>query len=180
VCWAEGPGLQPSTLLSSVRLSLQHLGCAMTGSRLLRIALIAVGVLLAGWLVLWMQNGEESTVVTDGAHCAICGKELPTQFQSSGECPYCLLKQGGKGRSASPGQSRRYLVPAILIGLFVALVGAHLVIMLRSHKRGAKEEPVCYFKCPGCKRKLRYPARQAGHVGRCPTCHKHLLFPSTA
>jgi hypothetical protein len=68
----------------------------------------------------------------------------------------------------------------IWIGLgLVALVGLGAVFLfLRS--RAPKEEPILHFNCPGCGRKLRYKARQAGHSGKCPRCERPLIFPGEA
>jgi hypothetical protein len=43
--------------------------------------------------------------------------------------------------------------------------------------RTPTEEPVHHFRCPGCQRRLRYRARQAGHKGQCPNCGRGLTFP---
>jgi LPXTG-motif cell wall-anchored protein len=62
----------------------------------------------------------------------------------------------------------------LMIGIPAGLgVGAFLFV--RSRK--PKEEPVHYFRCPSCKRKLKYLARQAGHKGMCGTCKEKFVFP---
>jgi hypothetical protein len=43
--------------------------------------------------------------------------------------------------------------------------------------RANREEPVYHFRCPSCKRKLRYFARQVGHRGMCGNCKQQLTFP---
>jgi hypothetical protein len=43
--------------------------------------------------------------------------------------------------------------------------------------RRPKEEPVFHFRCPGCKRRLRYRARQVGHRGECSHCRQAITFP---
>ena len=41
-----------------------------------------------------------------------------------------------------------------------------------------KEEVVHHFRCPSCKRKLKYFARQVGHKGMCGSCREHFVFPT--
>ena len=50
--------------------------------------------------------------------------------------------------------------------IFLAAAGAFFFVRLR--KSGG--EAVYHFRCPGCKRKLRYHARQVGHRGMCSHC----------
>jgi hypothetical protein len=145
--------------------------------------MVAVGLLFLGWVLFFLPKDEGATVVTDSNHCPVCGKELPPIALSTGECPYCLLKKGGRGRALGgvASEPRRFLFPAVLIAVFLGLAGTHAVLFFRSRRREVEqEEPLCYFKCPGCKRKLRYPARQAGNLGRCPTCRKPVRFPASA
>jgi hypothetical protein len=49
------------------------------------------------------------------------------------------------------------------------------VFVVRARK--PKEEPLHYFRCPSCKRKLKYLAHQAGHKGMCSTCKEKFVFP---
>jgi hypothetical protein len=44
-------------------------------------------------------------------------------------------------------------------------------------QRLVTEEKPLYFSCPGCRHKLRYRARQAGHRGMCNNCKTKLKFP---
>lgn len=46
-----------------------------------------------------------------------------------------------------------------------------------TRKRDPKPVEYLNLNCPGCKRKLRYLPRQAGHSGTCPRCNKALRFP---
>jgi hypothetical protein len=43
--------------------------------------------------------------------------------------------------------------------------------------RPREEEPL-YFRCPGCRHKLRYYARQVGHRGMCSNCKEKFVFPA--
>jgi hypothetical protein len=63
------------------------------------------------------------------------------------------------------------LIVAVPIMLIIGVV-----LVLR--KRKPREEAVLHFRCPNCKRRLRYFARQAGHKGRCNSCKESLIFPS--
>ncbi|MBI1914694.1 MAG: hypothetical protein HYS12_08150 [Planctomycetes bacterium] len=64
----------------------------------------------------------------------------------------------------------------VLLALGAVLATAAGVwVYLRLRK--PKEEPFYHFRCPGCKRRLRYRARQAGHAGECSNCGRALTFP---
>jgi hypothetical protein len=64
------------------------------------------------------------------------------------------------------------IVVLVAVGL-AAAGGGFFFLRLRK----GKEEPVHYFRCPGCHRKLRYHARQVGHKGMCGHCKEQLTFP---
>jgi hypothetical protein len=71
-----------------------------------------------------------------------------------------------------------WVLTAVGMVLVAAVVGSYLVPMLRRSRHTA---PVYdHFNCPGCKRRLRFLPRQAGHRGRCPTCKRDLTFPVPA
>lgn len=62
----------------------------------------------------------------------------------------------------------------LLVGVPVmGVVGAFLFL----RGRQPKEEIFQYMRCPGCKRKLKYHARQAGHKGACSNCKETFVFP---
>lgn len=66
----------------------------------------------------------------------------------------------------------------VLLALGAAVVvAAGVWVYLR--QRAPTEEPFYHFRCPGCKRRLRYRARQAGHKGECSNCGRGLTFPPT-
>jgi hypothetical protein len=60
------------------------------------------------------------------------------------------------------------------------LVAAVVAGCLHSIRRRSRQKEPAYnhFRCSGCKRRLRYLTRQAGHRGRCPTCKRELTFPN--
>lgn len=62
----------------------------------------------------------------------------------------------------------------VIVVSLVALAGG-VFVWLRS--RTPKEEPILHFRCPGCSRRLRFRARQAGNAGRCSHCGRDLKFP---
>ena len=68
-------------------------------------------------------------------------------------------------------------IPAwILIGIVILLAGANSYILWR--RRPSKIiEPIYHFQCPGCRRKLKYRARQVGNQGMCPQCRQRWVFP---
>lgn len=66
----------------------------------------------------------------------------------------------------------------IILGVVVFLVAAGAFFFVRLRKSDA--EAVYHFRCPGCKRKLRYHARQVGHRGMCSHCKESLTFPAVA
>jgi transcription initiation factor IIE alpha subunit len=60
-------------------------------------------------------------------------------------------------------------IAALAVGVFVFLRG-----------RVKKEDPVYHFRCPKCRRRLRYHARQAGHKGKCSNCGNDVTFPHSS
>jgi hypothetical protein len=65
----------------------------------------------------------------------------------------------------------------------VAILGVLFVcgfFLYRWLKRSGREEPVYHFSCPGCRRRLKFRARQAGHRGMCSNCKTNLEFPVPA
>ena len=61
----------------------------------------------------------------------------------------------------------------VAIPLFIG-IGAFLFF----RRRSPKIEPPIYFRCPGCKRKLKYASRQVGHKGMCSSCREQFVFPA--
>jgi prepilin signal peptidase PulO-like enzyme (type II secretory pathway) len=46
--------------------------------------------------------------------------------------------------------------------------------------RRAPTEKAYYFRCPGCRHKLRGFVRQVGHKGQCQNCREVFTFPPPA
>jgi hypothetical protein len=72
------------------------------------------------------------------------------------------------------------LLWVVIGGVVLALaVGAYLVLLMR-WRRGPTEGAFLHFRCPGCKRRIRFRARQSGHTGQCSHCGAKLTFPPAA
>ena len=68
------------------------------------------------------------------------------------------------------------LIWVIIAGVVIALaVGAYL--FMRRSPSGSGEKTYLHFRCPGCKRRLRFQASQAGRSGQCSHCGSKLTFP---
>ena len=68
------------------------------------------------------------------------------------------------------------VIPVILLSIVAILICANAFVYWR--RRPAKvQEPIYHFQCPGCRRKLRYRARQVGNQGMCPRCRQRWVFP---
>ena len=65
----------------------------------------------------------------------------------------------------------------IIVAVAVVLAAAAGFFYLRSRSGKKTEEDYLNFNCPGCRRKLRYRSRQAGHAGACPRCNQSFKFP---
>jgi hypothetical protein len=66
------------------------------------------------------------------------------------------------------------MMPLLLLGILVSLA-AGVFVFLRWRK--PKQEAVYYFRCPRCRIKLHYYARQAGHQVVCNSCKEKFTFP---
>jgi ribosomal protein L37AE/L43A len=63
----------------------------------------------------------------------------------------------------------------VVVGVIGFFLVVGVVLFVRS--RQTREEEVLHFRCPNCKRKLRYHPRQAGHKGMCNSCKGTITFP---
>jgi hypothetical protein len=62
----------------------------------------------------------------------------------------------------------------LIIGIPIAIAVA---VFLFWRSRPPKAEEILYFRCPGCKRRLKYRPRQIGHKGMCSNCKDQFTFP---
>jgi hypothetical protein len=68
----------------------------------------------------------------------------------------------------------------IWIVVILGVVGTSGIFLYRIRRNSKREEPVYHFNCPGCRRRLKFFARQAGHRGMCANCKTNLEFPVPA
>lgn len=64
----------------------------------------------------------------------------------------------------------------VIVSLAVVLVlavGGYFFL----HRRPREDDNFYHFRCPRCKRRLRYLAKQVGHKGKCSNCGGDVLFP---
>jgi hypothetical protein len=61
----------------------------------------------------------------------------------------------------------------LALGALAAAAGVWAYLRLRT----PGEEPVYHFRCPGCRRRLRYRRAQEGHAGKCSHCGHGVIFP---
>jgi hypothetical protein len=64
----------------------------------------------------------------------------------------------------------------VVAGVVVAVVVGAFLLVKKMRSR-PKVEEYLHFRCPGCKRRIRFRGRQAGHVGQCSHCGNKLTFP---
>jgi hypothetical protein len=66
----------------------------------------------------------------------------------------------------------------VVIVAVVLMAAVGVFLFVRSRK--PREVASYYFRCPSCKRKLKYFARQVGHKGMCGSCKEQFVFPVPA
>jgi predicted Zn-ribbon and HTH transcriptional regulator len=141
-------------------------------------ALGALLVIVLGLLIFAASTAKKTgTRSKDPTVCEFCGG---TSFNKAGECPACMASMGIDAYRAKRESKNWYNSPAIaavVIILLCILFLVHIVLLLR--KFSWKKEVVVYYyvRCTKCGRKLRYKSSQINHLGRCPLCHKPILFP---
>ena len=148
-------------------------------SYITKIALVAVGLLCLGSVVLYFLTASPKKIggATDETHCPDCGRELPPYAQKSGECPFCKMEILAGKRSPKQAGGNSPVVMLVLVALFVVLLGVHVFAVVRNRKKQAAEEPSYPLFCPKCHRKLRYRHSQGGRLGQCPMCKRPIPFP---
>jgi hypothetical protein len=66
----------------------------------------------------------------------------------------------------------------VLVAVGLVLAGGGLVCWFV--RRGGRRRAVTefyHFRCPRCKRRLRFQPRQVGHQGACSSCRQAVTFP---
>jgi hypothetical protein len=144
------------------------------------------GLLLIGLLIvgkqLWGER-EPAPASKDTSRCPDCGRELPGQAKVTGECPYCKLAQrrtdqDGEGQPSGSETSVRPL--AVVLGMFVVgAAGAYIYLRRKKTQPVGPNMEFSTFRCPSCKRKLRFCTTKAGQKGLCPGCRRICIFPGT-
>lgn len=66
--------------------------------------------------------------------------------------------------------------PIVLVALIV-VVGAAVGGYLFLKRPQGDPQAFHHFRCPACRRRLRFQQRQVGHQGQCSNCGKPVIFP---
>jgi LPXTG-motif cell wall-anchored protein len=66
---------------------------------------------------------------------------------------------------------------AVTAGAAAALAAGGYLLLRRRRRRQEGAAAYHHFRCPGCRRRLRFLSRQAGHRGQCSHCGPAVTFP---
>lgn len=69
------------------------------------------------------------------------------------------------------------------IVLVICVVAAGIIagiFLVVRRWRSREDDSFYHFRCPKCKRRLRYLARQVGNNGKCSNCSADVVFPPTS
>ena len=66
---------------------------------------------------------------------------------------------------------------AVIAGAEAALAAGCYLLLRRKGRRQEGAAAYYHFRCPGCRRRLRFQSRQAGHRGQCSHCGRAVTFP---
>jgi hypothetical protein len=152
-------------------------------TRFTKIAMGVLGAVLVGWLVLTLVTSGDTqktkAVARDDKHCPECGRELPKNYRSGDECPYCKLESHSGGKSGKRNALLRanLTFPIIVGSLFAVLLAANIIVSIRARRRENKEEDYFVLQCPKCSRRIRYRESQFGKAALCPLCRRPIVFP---
>jgi uncharacterized CHY-type Zn-finger protein len=145
---------------------------------------MAVVVSIAVWLNVQVSE-REPEVIRNALICPVCGKQLQ---RKDAPCDWCQLKKNredieSKARGGSPNPETGNTTKTRTIVGIVALCILMIVVFWPQIQRFARSRQkvadVEYrvFRCPPCRRKLRYRATMIGTQGMCPTCKELFTFP---
>jgi len=65
-------------------------------------------------------------------------------------------------------------VVIVIVGVVAGIAAGAFVVWWR---RPRVDDSFYHFRCPKCKRRIRYMVRQVGHKGKCSNCSGDVLFP---
>lgn len=65
----------------------------------------------------------------------------------------------------------------VLVIALIAVVGVGVGVFFFLRSRPKPEEAFSHFRCPKCRRRLRYLERQVGRKGKCSNCGGEVIFP---
>jgi hypothetical protein len=94
--------------------------------------------------------------------------------------PHRRVARGRPSNSERKPMDTMTLVVSVGAVLVLAAVGGYGLVRWRGERRRAAEAVFYHFRCPGCQRRLRFQARQAGHKGQCSHCGQGVTFPATS
>ncbi len=66
-------------------------------------------------------------------------------------------------------------VVVVIVAVVIALAIGGFLLWRR--RRRPEDETFYHFRCPRCKRRLRYQQRQVSHKGKCSNCGADVVFP---
>jgi uncharacterized paraquat-inducible protein A len=130
-----------------------------------------------GWY--WSSRTQPDPKKPDSMYrvkCPKCGMQIPygpAQINKTAKCSQCSTQLVLPEPPSE--KSRTLLVPGAMAAVALLLLGIWLLL---TRPAKAVIETYYYFRCPGCKGKLRYLARQAGNSGLCPRCDRPCVFPA--
>jgi DNA-directed RNA polymerase subunit RPC12/RpoP len=141
------------------------------------------GLILLAVVLLWYEYSGEDVPTASAIgenRCRDCGRELPKL--SGGVCPFCKLERVAKGLPAEkPASSTWSGTDFFIVGMILFLFGGGGYLITRSMKRvlprRVRSGPMYLYRCPWCKRKIRYGEKQAGREGVCPHCRHATILP---
>jgi hypothetical protein len=69
------------------------------------------------------------------------------------------------------------LVVCAVAALVLAVGGLAYWLMRGANRRREAGAAFHHFRCPNCRRRLRFQTRQVGHKGECSHCGNAVTFP---
>lgn len=66
----------------------------------------------------------------------------------------------------------------VVVAIVAVILIAGIVLFLMRRKK--EDDAFYHFRCPKCKRRLRYLSKQVGRKGKCSNCASEVVFPPTS